>query len=303
MELTLGPVLFEWKRDELLKFYEEAANWPVDRVYVGEVVCSKKVGLTPNDIESVSSMLERAGKKVTLSSLAVVSNEDELNFTRRLVGLARPGISIEANDMCVFNMCDAREKEVFAGPHITTYNAPSIEFLKSIGVKRVTLPVELPRESVAYAIKNTGIFGEVFVHGRVPLAFSWRCYTSRAYNLSKTDCRHHCGKYPDGMELKTMDNEPLFAVNGTSVLSARTYTLVEFVEDLKEIGVNAIRVSPQSRGTGKIIEVFRKRIEGRLTPEEGLKELNEVNATPGFCNGWYMGGAGKDYVGLATARA
>ncbi len=303
MELTLGPVLFEWKRDELLRFYEEASNWPVDRVYVGEVVCSKKIGLTPKDIESVASMLERAGKKVTLSSLAVVSNEDELGFTRRLVTLAGPGVSIEANDMSVLNMLDTSQEEVFAGPHITTYNVPSIEFLKTVGIKRVTFPVELPRESVAYAVKNTGVFGEVFVHGKVPLAFSWRCYISRAFNLSKTDCRHHCGKYPDGMELKTMDNEPLFAINGTSVLSARTYTLVEFVEDLKEIGVKAIRVSPQHKGTGKAVDVFRRRLNGVLSPEDGLKELTEVNAAPGFCNGWYMGGAGKDYVGLAAAKA
>ena len=34
MELTLGPVLFEWKKQDLLAFYEEAAEWPVDTVYV-----------------------------------------------------------------------------------------------------------------------------------------------------------------------------------------------------------------------------------------------------------------------------
>ncbi len=302
MELTLGPVLFEWRRDELLKFYEEASNWPVDRVYLGEVVCSKKTGLTPKDIESIAWGLEKAGKKVTLSSLAVVSNEDELAFTRRLAQMSG-SFSMEANDMSVLNMINPIEKEIFAGPHITTYNAPSIEFLKSLGIKRVTFPVELPRDSIAFAIKNTGIFGEVFVHGRVPLAFSWRCYTSRAYNLSKTECRHHCGKYPDGMELKTMDGEPLFAINGTSVLSSKTYTLVEFVEDLSSIGVKAIRVSPQSRCTGKIIDVFRRRLDGNLSAEEGLRQLAEANTTPGYCNGWYTGAAGKDYVSPIAAGA
>ncbi len=299
MELCIGPVLFEWKRDELLRFYEEASGWPVDRVYIGEVVCSKKAGLAPGDIDSVRKMLESSGKKVTLSSLAVVSNGDELDFTRKLVSLSD---SIEANDMSVLNMADPAVKEVFAGPHITAYNAPSIEFLKGVGISRVTFPVELPRRSIAHDIKNTGIFAEVFAHGRVPLAFSWRCYTSRAFGLGKTDCRHHCGKYPDGMEIKTMEREPLFTVNGTSVLSAKTYTLVEFVEDLKGIGVRAIRVSPRSRGTGKIIDVFRRRIDGSLSPEEGLRELKE-NGGEEFCNGWYLGGAGKDYTGLDSPAA
>lgn len=291
MELTLGPILFDWKRDEVLRFYDEAADLPVDRVYVGEVVCTKKLGLDLDDVASIVKKLESAGKKVTLSSLAVVSNEDELAFTRRLVGLHG---SIEANDISVLNIVDASAKEVFAGPHITSYNAPSIEFLKSIGVARVTFPVELSRESMAYAIKETNIYGEAFAHGKVPLAFSWRCYTSRAYGLSKTECRHHCAKYPDGMELKTVDGGPVFTVNGTSLLSADVYTLVESVEDLNEIGVRALRVSPQKEGTKTITEVFRQRIEGRLGPDEGLAELKTLGGR--FCNGWYSGSAGKDYM-------
>ncbi|MBI5453106.1 MAG: U32 family peptidase [Deltaproteobacteria bacterium] len=291
MELTLGPILFDWKRDEVLRFYDEAADLPVDRVYVGEVVCTKKLGLDLDDVASIIRKLESAGKKVTLSSLAVVSNEDELSFTRRLVGLHG---SIEANDISVLNIVDASAKEVFAGPHITSYNAPSIEFLKSIGVARVTFPVELSRESMAYAIKETNIYGEAFAHGKVPLAFSWRCYTSRAYGLSKTECRHHCAKYPDGMELKTVDGGPVFTVNGTSLLSADVYTLVESVEDLNEIGVRALRVSPQKEGTKTITGVFRQRIEGRLGPDEGLAELKALGGR--FCNGWYSGSAGKDYM-------
>lgn len=291
MELTLGPLLFEWKREEIIRFYEEVAGMSLDRVYVGEVVCTKKLGLNFDDLGRIISTLEKAGKKVTLSSLAVVSNEEELEFTRRLLSFPNPA---EANDISVFNMADPSKREVFAGPHITTYNVPTIEFLKSIGVERVTFPVELSKGSIAVNIRDTGVFGEVFAHGKVPLAFSWRCYTSRAFGLTKTGCRHHCAKYPDGMELKTVDGAPLFTVNGTSVLSAPTYTLVEFVEELREIGVKALRISPQHKDTGKIVGVFRKRIDGAAGPDEGLSELKALDGN--LCNGWYLGGAGKDYL-------
>ena len=224
MELTLGPILFDWTRDTVLRFYEEAAGLPVERVYVGETICVKKLGLALKDMETVINGLTAAGKKVTLSTLAVISNEDELQYTRELCSLHD---SIEANDMAVLNMAETAGKEVFAGPHITSYNAPSIEFLKSVGVTRVCFPVELPKESIAYAIKHTGVEAEVFAHGKLPLAFSWRCYTSRAYGLTKTECRHHCAKFPDGMEIKTLDGKPLFTVNGTSILSADTHTIVE----------------------------------------------------------------------------
>lgn len=291
MELTVGPVLFEWKRDEIIRFYEQVQDMDVDRVYIGEVVCTKKLGLRLDDIAVIKEGLEKAGKRVTLSSLAVVSNDEELDFTRRLMSLSD---SIEANDMSVFNMADPSGKEVFAGPHITTYNAPSIDFLSSIGVKRVTFPVELPRESVVYNIENTDVCAEVFAHGKLPLAFSWRCYTSRAYGLSKTECRHDCARFPDGMELKNVDGQPVFTVNGTTLLSADTCTLVEQVEDLRDIGVGALRISPQHSGMAKVVEVFRKRLNGAISGTEGLAELKATGER--FCNGWYMGGAGKDYM-------
>lgn len=292
MELTLGPVLFEWKREEMVKFYEGVAGMDIDTVYLGEVVCTRKLALNFDDIERIAGILADSGKKVVLSSLAVISNEEELEFTRRLAGFPYP---IEANDMSVLNIADPSKREVLAGPHITAYNAPSIEFLKEVGVRHVTFPVELPRESVLYNIRETGIEAEVFVHGKVPLAFSWRCYTSRAFGLGKTECRHHCAKYPDGMEIKTMDSEPVFTINGTTLLSASTYTLIESVEDLRDIGVKALRVSPQYRGTGKIVELFRRRMRGETAAEAGLEEL-KGSTGESFCNGWYMGGAGKDYI-------
>lgn len=299
MELTLGPVLFDWEKEELLRFYDEAADMPVDMVYLGEVVCAKKKRLNVKEIESVGKKLEKAGKKVVISSLVVISNEEEMKLARDMASLP---FTIEANDMSLFNIVTPNAElltpnSIIAGPHITTYNVPSIEFLKSIGVKRVVFPIELSRDSVKYCIEHTGIDAEVFAHGKAPLAFSWRCYTSRAYGLNKSNCQYHCKQHPDGMLLKTIDNEPTFTINGTSVLSALTYTLVEVVEDLKTIGVNALRISPQYQHTRHIVDVFRKRMDGIIGPEEGLTALKETSPQ-GFCNGWYWGKAGKEYVSV-----
>src|SRR3989304_1150719 len=297
MQLTLGPILFDWKKEDLFRFYDEAADMPVDMVYLGEVVCAKKKGLSVKDIEVIGKKLEKAGKKVVVSSLAVVSNEEELRLVRDMTSLP---FSIEANDMSVFNILTPNSEprtpnSIIAGPHITTYNVPSIEFLKGIGVKRVVFPVELSRDSVNHCIQNTGIDAEVFAHGKVPLAFSWRCYTSRAYGLNKTNCQYHCKQHPDGMSLKTIEGEPTFTINGTSILSALTYTLLKVIDGLQAIGVNAIRISPQYQHTKKIVDIFRKRIEGRMGPVEAIHALKDTSPQ-GFCNGWYFGKAGKEYV-------
>src|SRR3989338_10489166 len=101
MQLTLGPVLFDWKKEDLFRFYDEVADMPVDRIYLGEVVCAKKKGLSVKHIEVIGKKLEKAGKKVVVSSLAVVSNEEELKLVRDIAQLP---FSIEANDMSVFNI-------------------------------------------------------------------------------------------------------------------------------------------------------------------------------------------------------
>lgn len=298
MKLAIGPILFDWKKEEILRFYDEVADMPVDRVYLGEVVCAKKKGLNVEDLEKIGKKLEKAGKEVVVSSLAVVSNEDELKLVRDMASLPFP---VEANDMGVFNIVKSQESEVrsqkkiIAGLHITTYNVPSIQFLQGLGVERVVFPVELARDSVAHCIQHTSIDAEVFGHGKAPLAFSWRCYTSRSYGLNKSNCRHHCKEHPDGMLLKTIDGEPTFTINGTSVLSARTYTLVEAIEDLQAIGVSALRISPQYQHTKKIADVFKKRLNGIIGLDEGLAMLKETSPQ-GFCNGWYFGKAGKEYV-------
>jgi len=296
MELGLGPILFEWKRDEVLAFYEKVAEMDVDRVYLGEVVCAKKLGLSVRDIEGVADMLTRAGKKVVLSSLAVVSNEKELGLVRALVELP---YAIEANDMSVFNMVDPKEREVSCGPHITTYNVPSIEFLKGLGVRRVCFPVELPAESVAYNIEHTGIEAEVFAWGRAPLAFSWRCYTSRAHGLLKTNCQHNCADYPGGIVIRTMDGEPVFTINGTSILGAATLSLSGETEALEAMGVGALRISPQFEGTGEVVRIFRERLRGGLGAEEAGALLGELAGEGGVVNGWYHGLAGRDLRGVA----
>jgi len=41
-KLSLGPVLYYWPRETLLEFYARIAASPVDIVYLGETVCSKR---------------------------------------------------------------------------------------------------------------------------------------------------------------------------------------------------------------------------------------------------------------------
>jgi collagenase-like PrtC family protease len=292
MELSLGPVLFDWKRKDLLKFYKQVEFMEVDTVYLGDVVCSRRKGLTIDDLKSIAERLTKSGKNVYLSTLAIVSNDEEIDYIRELATLGYP---LEANDASAIAIAKETGSSCAAGPHITSYNTGDIEFLKRKGVERITFPVELPAESIRYNIENSEITSEVFAHGKVPLAFSWRCYTSRAFGLNASNCEFDCRKFPDGMVINSLDDAPLFTINGKSILSANTYTLIEMTGELKSMNVDTLRISPQWEGTAEIVKIFKERIDGRIDNASAL-EMLKATSSEGFSNGWFKGTAGKDYL-------
>ncbi|MCK4739364.1 MAG: U32 family peptidase [Deltaproteobacteria bacterium] len=298
MELTLGPILFEWERSEVLDFYKAALTLPVDTVYIGEVVCVKKRSLTIKDIETIGKDLEQAGKKVVLSTLAIVSNEEELELVRELSKL---GFSIEANDASALKIAKDAGRTIFAGPHIKTYNKHDAFFLESIGVKNICLPVELPKESIKDIAQNTNLKYEVFAFGKIPLAFSWRCYTERTYGLSKSECAWHCKDHPEGIDLRADTKEngkkaaPIFTINGTSILSGKNLSLLEFTEDLRDTKVDALRISPQYKDTGEVIKIFRDKINGKINYKDSSERLQALIKKP-LTNGYYNDKAGMEFL-------
>ena len=42
IRLSLGPIQFFWQKETLLEFYVSMLDAPVDTIYLGEVVCSRR---------------------------------------------------------------------------------------------------------------------------------------------------------------------------------------------------------------------------------------------------------------------
>ena len=73
MQLTLGPVLFNWKPDAWLDFYYSIAEESViDTVVIGEIVCSKRAPFLKDHMPSAVARLLACGKQVILVSLTLM---------------------------------------------------------------------------------------------------------------------------------------------------------------------------------------------------------------------------------------
>ena len=67
-QISLGPLLYYWPRLSTFDFYAKVADSPVDIVYVGETVCSRRHELRTEDWLDLAAMLREAGKAVVLST-------------------------------------------------------------------------------------------------------------------------------------------------------------------------------------------------------------------------------------------
>ena len=301
MKLSLGPIHYFWERQRVLAFYRDAARWPVDIVYLGEVVCSKRRELRRDDWLGIANELADAGKEVVLSTLALVEAASDLAGIRRAIRNGR--FAIEANDMAAVNMAHGHVPFV-AGPHINCYNAPTLEVLAQAGAIRWVPPVELDRETVAqlHAARPQGMQTEVIAFGRLPLALSARCFTARAHNTGKDDCGLRCRDDPDGMRLCTQEGDALFTLNGVEVLSGRTYNLAAAIPEMKRLGIDVLRLSPQPRDMEEIVATFRSTVDEAFTATDAAECL-ERYAPDAACNGYWYAQPGKHWLSLSPGSS
>ncbi|MBF0155611.1 MAG: U32 family peptidase [Magnetococcales bacterium] len=299
MRIAVGPVLFDWGKRAIEEYYRRLAfESEADILYLGEVVCSKRLGLGPEELGRLARELAGSGKEVVFSTLGLVMNDGELERVRRVVALAGElGLKVEANDMAAIGLGEGQP--MVAGPHINTYNPETLAFLATVGVVRVVLPVELSARAIAGVIGKRGdlpMERELFAYGHMPLTFSARCYTARAFELPKSNCQYKCGEFPEGLPTMTQDGSDFLLMNGIQTMSARVCNLVAETEEIQGLGVDIVRLSPRKERFREVVGLWRQRLDGRLDAATAAAKLAELDPGTRFCNGYFHGRPGLEQV-------
>jgi len=291
-KLSLAPVQYYWDKDTMFEFYNIIAKSQVDIVYLGETVCSKRKLLRRDDWLDIAYQLQAAGKEVVLSSMTLIEANSEVASLKSLC--KNDEFMVEANDMSAIQLL--KGKSFVTGPAINIYNPSSLKVLVNCGLKRWVLPVELSRDALAdlQNAKPADIETEVMVYGRLPLAYSARCFTARSHNLPKDDCQYRCLDYPEGLLLSTQEKQKFLILNGIQTQSAKTTNLISAIEELKDLKVNILRISPSSNHTPKIIDIFYSALHDNYNINKANQELQDLMPAGGSCNGYWYGESGMD---------
>ncbi|TXI27313.1 MAG: U32 family peptidase [Ottowia sp.] len=285
MKLSLGPLQYFWPREQTLAFYREAIQWPVDIVYLGETVCSKRRELRTADWLALAEELAASGKQIVLSTLALIEAESELSVLDRQI--SHGGFWIEANDLSAVQLCREKGRPFVAGPTLNVYNQRALAMLMDDGLRRWVPGVEQGQVLIRELQECIAADGlrmpelEVIAWGRLPLSFSARCFTARALDVPKDQCGFRCIDYPDGMPLATREGRPFLRINGISVQGEEISDLGPELPQLRELSVDILRLYPQAEGMDAVVRHF-----------DAARGHDAAPARIGERNGYWHGEAG-----------
>jgi collagenase-like PrtC family protease len=294
IKLALGPIQYYWPRQVVLDYYADLENTALDVVYLGEVVCSRRHELRLSDWLDLAARLQRAGKQVVLSTQVLLESGADVTTMHKLV---RNGdYLVEANDMGAVQ-CLAGKMPFVAGPHLNLYNAPALQWMAELGAMRWVMPLEMQSSDlkIMQQARGPGLQTEVFAYGRMPLAFSARCFTARYRNLPKDDCQFSCLDYPLGLPLQTQESQDFLVLNGIQTQSAKVHNLAADWASLAALDVDLARLSPQPQHMREVIELFDAVRNQALPADQAAAQL-EPYLPDQPCNGYWHGKPGLDRV-------
>ena len=298
MKLSLGPLQYFWPRARTLALYRMAADWPLDVIYLGETICSKRRELGTRDWIALAEELAGSGKQVVLSSLSLIEAESELGVLMRRV--EHGGFWIEANDLSAVQLCRERSVPFVAGPSLNVYNHQALSLLVEDGLRRWVPGVEQGHQLIGElgdAYRGGGAAMpelEVIAWGRLPLAYSARCFTARALDVPKDQCGFRCIDYPDGMPLATRQGQAFLRINGIQIQGEEVTDLGPELPTLRALGVDLLRIYPQAEGTGEVIAHFDLARRSRTAPPRIGVRNGYWHGEPGM----QMDARGRELVGV-----
>ena len=275
-----------------------------DAVYLGLTGFNARQGarnFTVEELPEAVRFCHIRGVKVHLTLNTLVSDREMPAAAKTVAAAARAGVdAFIVQDLGMLALCHqvAPTVELHASTQMSIHSLEGVQEAAALGVSRVVLARELPREEIAYICRNTNVEIEVFVHGALCMCYSGQCYMSALIGRrsgNRGQCAQPC-RLPYGYDLFE-EKYPL---------SLKDNCLVQYLRDLEQLGVASVKIEGRMKRpeyVATVTGIYRAALDGGSIGPHAMAALRSAFSREGFTQGYYLGQKGAEMFGRRTAAS
>ena len=168
--------------------------------------------------------------------------------------------------------------ELHASTQMVAHSLEDVQYLESIGFKRVVLARELTVEEIKYICDNTNVDIEIFVHGALCVCYSGGCLMSsmignRSGNRGR--CAQPCRQKYTMIDISTGEE---IHNNGDYLLSTKDLNTIEEIDKIIDTGVLSLKIEGRMKKPEYVATVI-KSYRDAINEYETTKKVNISDET------------------------
>lgn len=266
-----------------------AVFYGADEVYLGvkDFNARNIEGFSLTSLREAVDFAHVYGVKVHLAVNILFSNSELQSALDLVVDAYNLGVdAFIIQDLGLASLISKNYPEIciHASTQMGFHNLEGVQFAKSVGFSRVVLARETPLEEIKRIKQNCDIEIEYFAQGALCVSFSGNCYLS-SYLCGASGNRGKC-KQLCRLPYKFFEGNKKLAEG--YLLSAKDFCMISRLQELKDAGVDAIKIEGRARRPYYVAVAtreYRNALDGKPADLSELKLAYNRDFTPGYFDG------------------
>ena len=266
-----------------------AVFYGADEVYLGvkDFNARNIEGFSLTSLREAVDFAHVYGVKVHLAVNILFSNSELQSALDLVVDAYNLGVdAFIIQDLGLASLISKNYPEIciHASTQMGFHNLEGVQFAKKLGFSRVVLSRETPLDEIKRIKQNCDIEIEYFAQGALCVSFSGNCYLS-SYLCGASGNRGKC-KQLCRLPYKFFEGNKKLAEG--YLLSAKDFCMADRLQELKEAGVDAIKIEGRARRPYYVAVAtreYRNALDGKPADLSELKLAYNRDFTPGYFDG------------------
>jgi 23S rRNA 5-hydroxycytidine C2501 synthase len=251
-----------------------AIDHGADAVYIGAPRFSARAQ-AGNSIDDITGLVQYAhmfNAKVYVALNTILTDpemDQAMSLIRALYEALIDGLIIQ--DVGLLEL-DLPPVPLIASTQMHNNTPEKVQFLESVGFKRVILARELTLDEIRDIRSKTKVELEVFVHGALCVSYSGQCYMSQ-YALKRSGNRGVCAQ-PCRHQYTLNDGNNKTVIKDKYLLSLKDMNRSEYISDLIAAGITSFKIEGRYKEieyVKNITALYRRNIDGFIKQNPGYR--------------------------------